>query len=173
MSRGIALNSMLEDAPFSETIDAIRARLIGIASAHGATFVDSSDEERPDGAPPFLFRLVPPSSQAAAVEVMPDDPWSTYIGVGSGSIEVFMRPKNPEPGVEDVISIVEAVVAGRLRERVWRRKGNRSMVNSLLHIQLTAEDQWRVIGEISRPLPIIRRWLYDEEVIHYAPYDTG
>lgn len=103
---------------------------------------------------------------------MPDHAYSTYIGVGVGGwIEVFTSPKDPTGGVATVLELVEAMVAGRLRERVWWRKGAETRVSSLLYIQLESGGRWRTTGRMNRPLPLLRRWRYEEQTVEYDAYD--
>ena len=142
-----------------------------MATDNEAEFVDASSESRPDGAPALVYRLLPTVEGAARIEVMPDDAYYTYIDVGEGGwVEVFTSPKSPQEGAEEVLQIVSAVVAGRLRETVWDRKETGERVNSLLHIQYEPGGPWHLIGEVSRPLPLLRRWRYDERQIEYRPY---
>ena len=149
----------------------VRAGLERMALEHEAEFVDASADARPDGAPALAYRLVPRAEGAARLEVLPDDAYSTYIDVGEGGwIEVFTNPKSPETDADEVLRVVSAVVAGRLRETVWTKKKSRAHVDSLLHIQYESGGPWRLIGEVGRPLPLLRRWLYDERQIEYRPY---
>lgn len=158
---------------FQLIVTGVRDGLHAIAARNHAEFVDASSGPKAPEAPPFVFRLVPPSTGGAPVEVMPDNADSTYISVGQGGwIEVFTSPRDPEKGVSEVLKIVEAVAAGRLKERIWKRKRTGERVNSLLHIQYSPDGPWRLIGEVSRPLPLVRTVLYDEESIDYAPYSA-
>jgi hypothetical protein len=156
---------------FEVMVVGVREGLEEIAARNLAEFVDASSEPKASGAPPFVFRVVPRSSGGASIEVMPDNADSTYISVGQGGwIEVFTSPRDPEKGVSEVLKIVEAVAAGRLREQIWKRKRTGERVNSLLHIQYSPDESWRLVGEVSRPPPILRAFLYDEESVEYAPY---
>ena len=159
------------DTAFAQIVDGVRSGLQDIAVRTGARFTDASLDEKDPGAPPYVFRLDPLAPTAAAVEVMPDSAYSVYIAVGRGGyIEVMTSPKRPDAGVEDTLKLVEAIAAGRIRERVWRRKKTGEWVDSLLHVQEQLDGPWRLVGEIGRPLPVLRRWRYEQEHIEYRSY---
>lgn len=156
---------MRDDEAFLWIVEAERDGLRDIAAGSDAQFIDASDEERGTETPPFCFRLVSRSG-GAKVEVFPDGAYSTYVGVGEcGWIEVFTSPKYPQRGVDAVLDIVNAVVVGRVKERVWRDEATGAPVDSHLYIKWHPEDGWHLIGRLNRPL--FRR--YDEELL-YPPY---
>lgn len=157
-----------EQAAHASIVDGIRRRLEDIAARTGAQLVDTSSE--PDGTgTPTVLRLVPPVPGALPVRVMPDDCWSTFLGLGDGAgwVETFTSPKRPEAAATDVVEIVEAAAAGRVRTHVLRRRRDGAIVARRVQWQRRPGGPWRTLGAV---MPPARRRRYDEEIVEHAPY---
>ena len=160
-----------KEAAFDTIVSGVVAKLREIAEANDATLGEVPPTELAHGGPGLGFRLRPHRPDAAQVSVLPDDAHSIYMCIGrAGWVELLASPRDPNRAVEDVAKLLDAVVAGGVKETLWRRKRSDEIANSLLHIQYGPGGRWHLNGEVSRPLPLVRRLLYVEEVIRYKPY---
>ena len=85
---------------------------------------------------------------------------------------MFTHPKKRShaEAAAETIEVVDAVIAGWFLEEAWYSKSTGQLSNSLGRIKYDPEDRWRSMGEISRPLPVLRRSLYLQMTYSYAPY---
>lgn len=161
---------MDEESAFATIVEGVLAHLKDVADRTDASLIEVPTDELPRGGPAVSYRLEPANADAAPLAVSPDDAYTTYLMIGrAGEVLVLTSPKDPEGGISGVIEMVDAVVAGRVRERLWKWRRTGQLANSLLYVQ-QPEGNWRVTGEVSRPLPLLRALLYEEEAIAYAPY---
>ncbi|WP_052668848.1 hypothetical protein [Nitriliruptor alkaliphilus] len=121
------------------------------------------------------WSLRPANPEAAEVQwhVTESDAYSTYLALGRYTwVEVLTHPKKQSPteAAAGTIEAVEAVIAGRFLEEAWFSKSTGQLSNSLGRIRYDPEGRWSSIGEISRPLPLLRRLLYLQITYSYAPY---
>jgi hypothetical protein len=161
----------IEIAAERTIVEMLRVELGRIAVAAGATLQEDTADLNRGGILSPMFRLSSATRGTGKIEVMPEGAWSIYIAVGEkGFIEVFASSEKPARGVRSAIAIVEAIVAGRLKERVWRSRRSGRVVGSALRIRYEPDARWRVIGRVGAVAPLIGRLLYRCEVIHYRPF---
>lgn len=121
------------------------------------------------------WSLIPTDDRAAEIQwhAVESDAYSTHLKLGRYTdVEILTVPKKQQPAeaAAEVREVVEAVVAGRFLEEAWYRRGSGDLVNSLGRIRGRADDRWHRIGEISRPLPILRERRFAHQTWEYAPY---
>lgn len=121
------------------------------------------------------WSLRPANPDAAEIQwhITESDAYSTYLALGRYTwVEVLTVPKKQShsEAAAETIKVVDAVVAGRFLEEAWYSKSTGQLSNSLGRIKYDPEDRWRSIGEISRPLPLLRRLLYLQVTYSYVAY---
>jgi len=116
------------------------------------------------GAPSATFTLQPERSGAASVSLSPDVGDTVFVALGEhGWTELLVGPREWSELVPLARELLDAAVAGRVRERIWSRHGE--YVNSLSYVE--RDGRWALVGDTSRPL---FRWRVQEEGRRYLPW---
>jgi hypothetical protein len=84
--------------------------------------------------------------------------------------EIFTSPKQVENAVARVLEVVDAVAAGRAKQRFWWKRSGTEPFAAQAWVQLVEDGRWvRFQSWGNVPWPGFRRW-YRSEDVPYAPY---
>ena len=130
----------------------------GTVTVHEEPAASSTDS------PSTSIELRPRRTGAARVTLNPEGENTVFVGLGEhGWVEVFQGDDEWQELLPAVSRLVQAAVDGRVRERIWTRRGR--PVHALVHVR--QEGRWRLTGLGSRP---VVRWGLEEEDRRHLPW---
>jgi hypothetical protein len=159
-----------DDEAHGQLLAELRSRLAALATQHGA---DVREVNNPAGWywPGTTLVLEPTAAGATPVTVFPEDAYTAWVEFGrQARVEIAVDPERVPAAVEEVLAVVEAIAAGRARQRLWYAPGQPEPIGSEAWVQPQDGGRWhrhqadgRIPGRLSR-----RR--YDARDVHYTPF---
>jgi len=161
---------MTDEEALAEILAGLRARLSVLATSHGAELREAPESEG-YGVNGTRFVLHPTQETATPVSVFTEDAHTVWVEFGLDTVdEIFTSPKQVARAVDDVLEVVEAVAAGRARQRLWYSQTQPEPIGAEAWVQLHEGGKWISFQSWGRvPLRVLQG-RYRAEDVQYSAY---
>ncbi|SDY02940.1 hypothetical protein SAMN05661080_02075 [Modestobacter sp. DSM 44400] len=161
---------MTDEEAYAQLLAQLRSRLSALASDHGAQTRETNNAEGWYW-PGTTLVLEPTAPGATPVTVFPEDAYTTWLEFGQRArVEIVTEPQRVPESVDEIMAMVEAIAAGRARQRFWYARGQSELIGHEAWVQLEEGGRWLPRRSDGRVPGRFTRRRYESRDVHYAPF---
>ena len=161
---------MTDEEAHAQLLEQLRSRLAVLATDH-ATALRETEDSAGWYSPGTSLVLEPAAPGATRVVVFPEDAYTTWVEFGRDvRVEIATDPGQVPQAVESVLAVVEAIVAGRVRYRLWYARSGSRLLGREAWLQLAVDGPW-VRSHTDGQVPgRLTRHRYRAEDVDHTPF---